>query len=447
MSELLILNGRMVDPAQGIDEARDVLVRDGRVAAIEPPGGFTGLSNSLPKELHIDAAECVVAPGLIDIHVHLREPGQTHKETIATGTAAAAAGGFTTVVAMPNTMPVNDSVAGLKWMLAPERQSHVNLLAMPAATMGGMGREITDYAALVEAGAVGFTDDGKPVLEDDVMRAALVAAARVGVPVSQHAEDTRLTGGCSMNAGRVAFRLGLRGMPVEAESRIVERDIRLLREIERESRVRPHLHVQHVSTARALAAIREAKAAGLQVTCEAAPHHFALTEDAVGDYYTGEYCTNAKMNPPLRAEADRRAVVEALLDGTVDCIATDHAPHAAHEKEVEFERAPNGITGLETALGLALRVLHREHGMALGRVIALMSKQPAEVIGLKQRGSLRVGSYADVVVFDAGAEWRFRAAESRSKSKNTPFDGAVMLGRVRATICEGRIVCLDANAK
>jgi dihydroorotase len=224
-------------------------------------------------------------------------------------------------------------------------------------------------------------------------------------------------------------------MPVEAEARIVERDLRLLREIERVERVRPHLHVQHVSTARALHEIRRAKAEGLHVTCEATPHHFTLTDGAIGDYDT-----NAKMNPPLRAEADRRAVVEALLDGTVDCIATDHAPHASHEKEVEFERAANGITGLETALGLALRVLHREHGMELARVIGLMSAWPAEVIGLKQRGNLRVGSWADVVVFDPAAEWSFAASESRSKSKNTPFDGAAMLGRVRATVCEGRVV-------
>jgi dihydroorotase len=233
----------------------------------------------------------------------------------------------------------------------------------------------------------------------------------------------------------VAFRLGLRGMPVEAESRIVERDLRLLREIERVDRVRPHLHVQHVSTAKALAAIRAAKAQGLHVTCEAAPHHFTLTDDAVGDYDT-----NAKMNPPLRVEADRRAVIDGLRDGTVDCIATDHAPHASHEKEVEFERAPNGITGLETALGLALRVLHREHGMPIGQVIALMSEHPARVIKLRERGTLRVGSHADVVVFDAGAEWNFAASASRSKSRNTPFDGAAMLGRVRATVCEGRVV-------
>jgi len=238
-----------------------------------------------------------------------------------------------------------------------------------------------------------------------------------------------------MNAGRVAFRLGLRGMPVEAEARIVERDLRLLGEIERVDRVRPHLHVQHVSTARALDAIRRAKAEGLHVTCEAAPHHFTLTDEAIGDYNT-----NAKMNPPLRAEADRAALVAALLDGTVDCIATDHAPHASHEKEVEFERAPNGITGLETALGLALRVLHREHGMPLARVIALMSEHPARVIKLRERGTLRVGSYADVVVFDAGVEWNYAASASRSKSRNTPFDGAAMLGRVRATVCAGRVV-------
>ena len=435
MSELLILNGRVVDPASGTDGPRDVLLRDGRVAAVELPGALAGVAGSLPKENQIDAAGCVVAPGLIDIHVHLREPGQTHKETIRTGTAAAAAGGFTTVVAMPNTTPVNDSVKGLRWMMDAARGPVVKLLAMPAATFGSLGCEITDFHELVKAGAVGFTDDGKPVLEDEVMRAALAAAAGLGVPVSQHAEDTRLTTGCSMNAGRVAFRLGLRGMPVEAEARIVERDLRLLREIERVERVRPHLHVQHVSTARALHEIRRAKAEGLHVTCEATPHHFTLTDGAIGDYDT-----NAKMNPPLRAEADRRAVVEALLDGTVDCIATDHAPHASHEKEVEFERAANGITGLETALGLALRVLHREHGMELARVIGLMSAWPAEVIGLKQRGNLRVGSWADVVVFDPAAEWSFAASESRSKSKNTPFDGAAMLGRVRATVCEGRVV-------
>lgn len=431
MSDLLILNGHLVDPANRIDAPRDLLLRDGRVAAVEKPGALTGTQAAET----IDASGLIVAPGLIDIHVHLREPGQTYKETIATGTSAAAAGGFTTVVAMPNTVPVNDTAAKLRWMLDPARGSVVKLFAMPAATVGSMGTELTDFEALRRAGAVGFTDDGKPVLEDHIMRAALVAAARAEVPVSQHAEDTRLTGGCSMNAGPIAFRLGLRGMPVEAEARIVERDIRLLREIEQAEGLRPHLHVQHVSTARAIHAIRKAKQEGLHVTCEIAPHHFALTEEAVADYDT-----HAKMNPPLREEADRSQMVAALLDGTADCIATDHAPHAAFEKKQEFERAPNGITGLETALGLALRILHREHGLPLSRVIELMSTAPATITSLAGRGALGAGHFADVVLFDPGAEWIFDANLSRSKSRNTPFNGAPMLGRVRYTLCEGRVV-------
>src|SRR6266576_3943158 len=383
MSSVLILNGRLVDPAGGVDAERDVLLRDERVVAVERPGGFRGVE---AKET-IDAAGLIVAPGLVDLHVHLREPGQTYKESIATGTAAAAAGGFTTVVAMPNTVPVNDSIAGLEWMLDAARGASVKLFAMPAATYGSMGEEITDFRELQEAGAVGFTDDGKPVLHDRVMREALVAAAGIGLPVSQHAEDTRLTGGCSMNAGPVAFRLGLRGMTVEAEARIVERDIRLLQDIERHDGLRPHLHVQHVSTAKAMSLIREAKAAGLHVTCEVAPHHFTLTDEAIGDYDT-----NAKMNPPLRAEVDRMAMIAGLLDGTVDCIATDHAPHALFEKEQEFERAPNGITGLETALGLTLRVLQKGQGMTVSGVIGLMSAHPAKILSLEGRGTLKLGS-------------------------------------------------------
>ena len=431
MSDILVLNGRLVDPASGVDAERDLLLRHGKVAAVEKPGGFNDVN---AKEV-IDARGMVVAPGLVDVHVHLREPGQTYKESIKTGTAAAAAGGFTTVVAMPNTVPVNDSVAGLEWMLDAARGACIKLLAMPAATFGSRGEEITDFHEMARAGAVGFTDDGKPVLHDDVMRDALVAAATIGVPVSQHAEDTRLTGGCSMNAGTVAFRLGLRGMTVEAEARIVERDIQLLREIEQTNRLRPHLHVQHVSTARAMELIRSAKAEGLHVTCEVAPHHFTLTDEAIGDYDT-----NAKMNPPLRVEADRLAMIAGLMDGTVDCIATDHAPHAAFEKEQEFERAPNGITGLETALGLALRVLHKGQGMTVSRVIALMSAQPARVISLEGRGTLKVGSFGDVVIFDPALEWKYDATKTRSKSRNTPFDGAPMLGRVAFTLSEGRVV-------
>ena len=431
MTDLLILNGHLIDPAAGVDAPRDLLLQDGRIAAVETPGA---LRNVKDAEV-IDASGLVVAPGFVDIHVHLREPGQTYKETIATGTAAAAAGGYTTVVAMPNTVPVNDSVATMQWMLDPARGAVVNLLCMPAATMGSMGSTLTDFAALSDAGAVGFTDDGKPILDDAVMRSALIAAARCGVPISQHAEDTRLTGGCSMNAGELAFRLGLRGMTVEAESRIVERDIALLRDIERNESLRPHLHVQHVSTAHALRAIREAKREGLDVTCEAAPHHFTLNESAVADYDT-----NAKMNPPLRSELDRLAVIEAILDGTVDYIATDHAPHAAHEKEVEFERAPNGITGLETALGLALRVLHRDHGLPLAKIVSLMSTNPAGLVLPEGFGTLKFGSPADLVVFDSGMVWSYDVTRTRSKSKNSPFDGAAMVGRVRLTICNGNTV-------
>ena len=429
---VLIVGGSVANAVSGTPfERRDVFVRDGLVAAVEVPGVLDGIEGVE----RVEAGGLIVAPGFVDIHVHLREPGQTYKETIATGTAAAAAGGFTSVVAMPNTVPVNDSVETLRWMLDAARGPVVGLWAMPAVTVGSMGERLTDFEALARAGAVGFTDDGKPVLEDHVMRAALLAAGRLELPISQHAEDTRMTGGCSMNAGVVAFRLGLRGMPVEAESGIVERDIRLVREIAKADGVRAHLHVQHVSTAKAVKAVRRAKEEGLEVTCEAAPHHFTLTEEAVGDFDT-----DAKMNPPLRTEMDRLAVIAGLLDGTVDCIATDHAPHAAHEKEVEFERAANGITGLETALGLALRVLHREHGMGLGRVIELMSTAPARIAGLSRRGTLAVGSAGDVVVFDAGAEWRFDVAASKSRSRNTPFDGAEMVGRVRATAFGGRIV-------
>jgi len=441
--DLLILNARAIDPATSLDAPRDLLLREGRIAAIEPVGT---LAKTAAAET-IDATGLVVSPGLIDIHVHLREPGQTWKETIATGTRAAAAGGFTTVVAMPNTIPVNDTVEKLEWMLSPERSPAVHLLAMPAATLGSMGHELPDYEALARAGAVGFTDDGKPVLNTDIMWAALVAAARLGLPISQHAEDTAQSPSSGINAGPVAFRLGLRGMSIEAESSIVERDIQLLRDIEKVEGLRPHLHVQHVSTAAALDAIRIAKSQGLHVTCEAAPHHFTLTDEALDTrvlcgygVQSIPYNTNAKMNPPLRAEHDRLALIEAILDGTVDCIATDHAPHARHEKEVEFERAPNGITGLETALGLALRILHHEHKLPLARVLQLMTTNPASIIKLEDRGNLKVGSQADLILFHPTTEWTYNAQASLSKSKNSPFDQTPMLGQVQVTISEGRIV-------
>jgi len=430
MSAILIRNGHLIDPAAGVDAPKDILLKDGRVAEIAGPGKIK-LANGAADATILDATGLTIAPGLVDMHVHLREPGQGYKETIATGTAAAAAGGFTGVAAMPNTHPVNDSAEVTRWMQSPERGAAIRVFPIAAATRGSKGEMLNDFAALKSAGAVAVTDDGLPILKDSVMRETLSSAARVGLSVIQHAEDTRLTQGCSMNAGAAAFRLGLRGMPPEAESGLVERDIRLVTEL-RDARV--HLHVAHTSTGAALAAVRQARRNGLRVTCEVAPHHFLLTEEHVGCYNT-----NAKMNPPLRSAADRDAMIEGILDGVVDAIATDHAPHATHEKEVEFERAPNGITGLETALGLCLHWLHKEWKLPLGRVLSLLSAQPAALLNLKGRGTLAVGSFADVVVFDPKVEWIYRATNTKSKSRNTPFDGWAMQGKVRWTISEGRI--------
>jgi dihydroorotase len=451
MSTILIRGGHLIDPSAGIDALKDLVLKDGRVTEIAEPGRTSLDKTSQDKAISgkakggvngeaveiIDAKGLTVAPGLVDIHVHLREPGQGYKETIATGTAAAAAGGFTSVAAMPNTVPTNDSPEITRWMQAPERGASVRVFPIGAATRALKGEVLNDYAALKAAGVVAVTDDGHPILKDSIMREVLINATRNGLSVIQHAEDTRMTGGCSMNAGATAFRLGLRGMPPEAEYGLVERDIRLVAEISREvsGHKVAHLHVAHTSTAQAVAAVRQARRNGLRVTCEVAPHHFLLTEEHVGNYDT-----NAKMNPPLRSAADRDAMIEGILDGVVDAIATDHAPHASHEKQVEFERAPNGITGLESALGLSLRWLHHEWKMPLGRVLSLLSAQPAALLGLKGRGTLAVGSFADVVIFDPKQEWVFHAKDSRSKSKNTPFDGWTMQGKVRWTISEGRVV-------
>jgi dihydroorotase len=421
---ILIRDGRVIDPAAGLDAPRDLLLRDGKITAIENPGKIKAADADV-----VEAKGLIVAPGLIDIHVHLREPGQGYKETIATGTAAAAAGGFTAVCAMPNTIPVNDTPEITRWMQSPDRGASIRVYPIAAATRGSLGEALTDDAALKDAGAVAVTDDGRPILGDAIMLEALRAAAKLDLPVIQHAEDTRLTGGCSMNAGPLAFRLGLRGMPIEAESGLVERDIHLLRQVKN-----GHLHVAHLSTAKALNAVRAARKQGLHVTCEVTPHHFALTEDRIG-----HYDTNAKMNPPLRAGADRAAMIEGLLDGTIDAIATDHAPHAAHEKEQEFDRAPNGITGLETALGLAIQILHLQHKMPLAKVLALLTTRPAQTLNLKGQGSIAPGAPANVVLFDPTEKWIFQAANSRSKSKNTPFDNWEFQGRVRLTISEGRI--------
>jgi dihydroorotase len=425
-NRILIKGGHLIDPAAKIDAPRDLLIENGRVAAVDAKLDIDPKSAGI-----LDARGLIVSPGLVDIHVHLREPGQSYKETIASGTAAAVAGGFTSVAAMPNTIPVNDTAEITQWMQAPERGARARVYPIGAATVGSMGGDLTDYEALRDAGAVAISDDGKPILGDETMRAVLRAAAAMELPVIQHAEDTRMTGGCSMNAGAFAFRLGLRGMPVEAEAGIVARDIALLREL---NDGRAHLHVAHLSTKKALDHVRAARRSGLHVTCEVTPHHFVLTQEAVG-----EYDTHAKMNPPLRAAEDRDAMIEGLLDGTIDCVATDHAPHAAHEKEQEFERAPNGITGLETSLGLSLAVLHRRHGMPLTQVLALLTARPAAILKLAA-GTLTVGASADVVLLAPETEWIFRATDSHSRSRNTPFDGWSLPGAVQLTMRAGHIV-------
>jgi dihydroorotase len=422
---LLIKGGHLIDPAAKINVPMDILLRDGRVAEVAIPNKIRGGADE-----RFDARGLVVAPGFIDLHVHLREPGQSYKETIASGTAAAAAGGFTSVCTMPNTAPVVDTAEWISWLRNSERAALINVLPIAAATRGSKGGTLTDFAALQRAGAVAVTDDGKPILDDDVMRMALRLGAELNFPVVQHAEDTRLTENCSMHAGPTSFRLGLRAMPAAAESAIVDRDVALAQQI-RESR----LHVAHLSTADALKAVRRGKRAKARVTCEVTPHHFTLIDENVG-----EYDTNFKMNPPLRSASDREAIVAALADGTVDAIATDHAPHAAHEKQVEFERAAFGITGLETALALAITKLHREHKIPLTRIVELFTAGPARVFDLRGRGSLARGSHADVTIFDPKKRWTFDAAKSRSLSHNTPFDGWQFTGRVVATIVAGNIV-------
>jgi dihydroorotase len=424
-TSLLIKGGHVIDPSAGIDGPMDLLLKDGRVAEVTAPNKIKGVADE-----KFDGRGLIVAPGFIDQHVHLREPGQSHKETIATGTSAAAAGGFTSVCTMPNTIPVVDSVDWIEWLHQPERGAVINVFAIAAATHASKGATLSDFRALQSAGAIAVTDDGKPILDDSIMRAALVLGGELNFPVVQHAEDTRMTENCSMHAGARSFRLGLRGMTAAAEASIVERDVQLAMHIPN-----ARLHVAHISTADALKSVRRAKRAKTRVTAEITPHHFTLTDGDMRDYDS-----NYKMNPPLRSSSDLEAMLVALADGTIDAIATDHAPHAAHEKEVEFERAAFGITGLETALALAITRLHREKRMPLTRIVELFTAGPARCFDLRGRGSLVRGSIADVTIFDPKKKWTFDAVKSLSKARNTPFDGWQLTGKVVATICGGKVV-------
>jgi dihydroorotase len=379
-------------------------------------------------ERTIEARGAVVAPGLVDVHVHLREPGQSAKETVATGTRAAAAGGFTDVLAMPNTNPPIDDPQRLAWLIArAAEQSFCRVHPIAAVTIGQQGERLAEAIALREAGAVALSDDGRPILSAAIMRHALEYASAAGLPVIAHEEDLALKGDGHMNEGPVATRLGIRGIPSAAEAVMVRRDVELA------ALTGGRLHVAHVSCAESVAALRDAKSRGLRVSAETCPHYWTLTDEAVG-----EYDTNAKMNPPLRGESDRRAIVAAVADGTIDCLATDHAPHTLDEKRQVFEVAPFGIVGLETALALTITHLVEPGHVPLARAIELWTDAPRRLFGLPA-ARLQPGEPADLVLFDPAARWRVDRERFFSRGRNTPFHGHEVSGRVLLTACDGEI--------
>src|SRR5262245_41195941 len=423
MAKLLIHGGRLIDPSQDLDGAFDLLIEDGCVAKIngriEPPGDAEAF----------DAGGLVVAPGLIDMHVHLREPGQEYKEPVRTGSMAAAAGGFTAVACMANTEPVHDNRSVTEHiLLEARRHGFARVYPIGAISKGLEGQELAEIGEMVRAGARAISDDGKPVMNAELMRRALLYAQHFGIPVIQHAEDLNLTGPGVMHEGEWSTRLGLPGIPGSAEDVMVARDIILTED------TGGRYHVAHLSTARSLDMVRRARAQGLRVTCEAAPHHLILTDEEVA---RSGFSTNTKMKPPLRSARDREALLNGLADGTVDCIASDHAPHHADEKDVQFNLAPFGILGLETTLSLCLDRLVAQGILSLPRLVALLSTGPARVLGVPG-GTLKPGSPADVTVFHADEETTIRAAAFRSRSRNTPFDGWKLRGHPVATFVEGR---------
>ncbi|MDT7543054.1 MAG: dihydroorotase [Acidobacteriota bacterium] len=422
---LLIANGYLIDPTQGVNGGKDLLIEDGRVASLIARG------TPAPEDAEVfDATGLVVAPGFIDLHTHLREPGQEHKETIESGAAAAVAGGWTSVCAMPNTDPVNDNPAVTRFVIEQAEAARLaNVFPVGAITKSSEGRELAEMGEMRRAGIVAVSDDGHSVPSAGIMRRAMEYARGFDLTVVDHCEDRSLAGGGVMHEGTWSLRLGLRGSPALAEELDALRDCALA------ELTGARLHLAHVSTRGALAAVRRAKEKGLAVTCEVAPHHFTLTDEAVRDYDT-----NTKMCPPLRSLEHLEAILEAVRDGTIDAIATDHAPHHADEKALEYDQAPNGIIGLETAVGLALDRLVSEGIISLARLVELCSVNPARIFKLADRGTLRPGAWGDVTILDPDLAWAFDAARSKSKSRNTPFDGWTMRGAAVATIVAGRIV-------
>ena len=419
---LLVSNGRVIDPATRTDSLRDILLDGDRIAAVAAPGELATRANGAE---HLDARNMIVAPGFIDLHCHLREPGGESSETIETGARAAARGGFTAICPMPNTRPVNDNASVTRSILERSAEvSSVRVWPIGAASLGSKGEALSEIAAMKQAGIVAVSDDGHPIATAKLLRQVMEYCRALDLPVIDHCEDSSLFAGAVMREGKQSVRLGLRGMPAATESLAVGRDVQM------GELTGCRLHIAHLSARDSLQFVRAAKAKGLPVTCEVTPHHFTLTDEDV------QYDSSYKMNPPLASREDRDALIAGLADGSVDAIATDHAPHELALKDVEFDRAPFGVTGFETALGLALEVVHAGK-LSLMRMVELFTSGPARVLGFKRK--IAAGEPSDLTIFSAEHEWTFQTNESASKSRNSPFDGRTFRGAPMATVVAGRI--------
>jgi dihydroorotase len=429
MSALWITNARVIDPASKRDAIGDLFINNGKIAA-------SPSATDKKRAKKIDAKGLIACPGLVDIHVHFREPGQMHKETIETGSHAAAAGGFTSVVCMPNTAPVADSAGTIQLIKdSIARASCIRVYPTGCITVGMKGQTLAPIGSLKRAGVVAITDDGDCVQSNELMRRAVEYAQMFDLPIMDHCQDHSMTLGAVMNEGIMSTRLGLKGWPHAAEDIIVSRNVIL------STYTGAHIHMQHISSRNSVEILRRAKSRGVRITAEATPHHIALTEGTLATYDT-----NFKMNPPLRTEEDRIAIIEGLRDGTLDCLATDHAPHTDYEKDKEFDFAPNGILGLETALAVSLEVLVRQNKFKLPFVIDLFTRKAAQIVGLPA-GTLAEGAAADICLFDPEEKWIYDAKSGFSKSSNSPWHGQTLTGRAKTTLVEGRIVFENGKIK
>lgn len=420
---IFIKNARIIDPTQNLDKIGDILILRDTIEAINP--------HSIPDDVKIiDASGKFVFPGFVDIHVHTRQPGEEHKEDIESVSLASAAGGFTSIVAMANTIPPIDSSDRVGYIKEIAHNSPIKIYPVGCVTKERAGKELCEFGDMIQAGAVAFSDDGAPIVDGEIMRNALTYLSQFDVPILAHEEDTTLSFDAHVNEGRVSSITGMKGKPEQAEASMIERDIELLR------LTGGKLHIQHISSIRGLEIVSYAKKAGLRISCEVTPHHLLLTEDAILE---NSFDTNFKMNPPLRSESTRKALVKALIDGTIDIIASDHAPHAPHDKDCEFDKAEFGVVGLETTAALIWSNFVEMGKISPQRFVELLSSNPAKMLGL-QGGTLKTGMPADIVIFDPDIQWQINPAKFRSKGKNTPFAGWDVKGKVVITIADGRII-------